>query len=173
MGVVTEPVLAPEAAGKPEVAEKPLVQAPTVAETEFAELVKVYCGEKGTKGISEVEIDVGLNLIQLYGGVYEEGRLTNQIINVAKPWEVRLHWRLVGCLRELICGKWCVKVHFESIGTGNEFELGLQPDLHFDCHDKYFNVVIPGRELHPDECSTPYKVVATVIYESLCGKPGP
>jgi len=173
MGVLNELVLHEPVLHISEVTETQLVPAPTVTAAEFEELTKFYRDRKGTKGTSEVEIDVGLNLIRLYAGVYESGRLTNRIINVTKPWDVRVSWCLVGCLKELICGKWCVNVHFEAIGdTGKEFHLHY-PEFHFDCHDDCFHVSIPGREIPVDRCTTPYKVVATLIYKSLCGKPGP
>jgi len=52
-------------------------------------------------------------------------------------------------------------------------ELLHYPKFHFDCHDDCFYVRIPGREIPVDYCTTPYKVVVTLIYKSLCGKPGP
>ena len=151
MGVLTEPV-----------------QVPELTETQFEELVKGY----HDKCKAEVEIDAGLNLVRLYAGVYEGRKLTNGIINIAKPWDVRVSWCLVGPLKDLICGKWCVSVHFESIGEGREFDLHY-PEFHFDCRSKCFDVRIPGRALRPDDCSTPYKVVVTVLYKTLCGEPGP
>ena len=150
-------------------AEAPeVIEGPDITEARFAELAKGYEG----RGKTEVEIDTGLNFVRLYAGVYEGRRLTNGIINVAKPWDVRVQWCLVGRLKDLICGKWCVSVHFESIGEGREFTLHY-PEFHFDCHHECFYVRIPGRGLRPDDCSTPYKVVVTVLYKTLCNKPGP
>jgi hypothetical protein len=120
---------------------------------------------------TEVEIETGLNLIRLYAGVYEGGVPTNGIINVTKPWDVRLSWCLTGPLKQLVCGTWCVNVHFESIGEGEEFSL-KGPEFKFGCEQDCYSVCIPGRSVKPDDCSTPYKVVATVQYKSMCGKPG-
>jgi len=141
---------------------------PEISEAEFEDLAKRYTECKHCK--SEVEIDTGLNLIRLYSAVFEEGKQTNGIVNVNKPWDVRVSWCLVGPLRELICGKWCVTAHFESIGKGEEFELHY-PEFRFDCHNKCFDVRIKGREVHPDNCSNPYKIVVTVAYLSDCDRP--
>ena len=142
-------------------------EAPDFTEERFEELAKGYHDCK-----SEVEVKTGLSLIRLYAGVYEGRNPTNGIINVANPWDVRVSWCLTGPLRELICGTWCVSVHFESIGEGREFTLHY-PEFEFNCHHKCYSVRLPGRGIRPDDCSTPYKPVVTVAYKTMCGKPGP
>jgi len=136
-----------------------------ITEAHFEELLKTdYAGR------TEVELKTGLNLIRLYAGVYENGRPTNSIINVNQPWDVRLSFGLVGPLREIICGKWCVSVNFESIGPGSEFRI-THPEYDFNCKNYYWSLVLPGPRLDPTRCTSPFKMVATVAARSHCGRP--
>lgn len=136
-----------------------------IAEAQFEQLLKTDFAGK-----TEVELKTGLNLIRLYAGVYENGRPTNGIINVNKPWDVRVSFGLVGPLREIICGKWCVSVNFESIGPGHEFRVE-HPEYDFNCKHYYWSLRFPGPRLDPTKCTTPYKIVVTVAARSHCGKP--
>ena len=139
-----------------------------ITEAEFKELTKsaeLYdCS-------TEAPVPCSLKL-SLYAGIYEEGHPSNRIINVNKPWDTRVWWSLSGSLRESLCGYWCVAAHFESIGVGAEFNLDI-PHFKFDCHHYHWSVVIPGKGIKPDDCTSPYEVIATVSYRNLCDKPGP
>ena len=143
-------------------------QKPDFTKARFDELAAKDCYDCK----SEVELRTGLNLIRMYAGVYEGPNPTNRIINVANPWDVRVSWCLVGPLKELICGMWCVQVHFESIGEGPEFTL-KGPEFEFNCHQDCYSVCIPGRGIDPKDCGSPFKAVVTVTYKSMCGEPGP
>lgn len=156
MGKMNEPV------GLPELAS------PDFSRAQFDALATegVYDGK------AEVQLRTGLNLIRLYAGMFENGAPSNGIINVAHPWDVRVSWSLVGPLKPVICGSWCVSVHFESIGEGREFTL-RHPEFKFDCNHDCFNIRIPGSGIRPEDCSTPYKAVVTVQYKTMCGRPGP
>jgi hypothetical protein len=134
-----------------------------------AEEFKALC-TKGYDGKTEVEIKTGLSFLELYAGIYENGKLTNHIINVNQPWDIRVHFGIAGPLAELICGYWCVKVYFESMGHGREFDLHF-PEYEFDCHKKHWCLTIPGTGIRPDYCGEPYKVVVTVQAKSHCYKP--
>jgi len=158
MGVMNEPVAL---ATTTEVAQSQQ----SISEERFAE-----CYRAGTPGNTEVELKTGLNLIRLYAGVYENGEPTNGIININKPWDVRVSFGLVGPLREIICGKWCVSANFESIGPGQEARV-VHPDFDFSCKHHYFSVRLPGPKLDPTKCTTPYKIAVTVAARSHCGKP--
>jgi hypothetical protein len=136
-----------------------------ITEAHFEELLKAdYAGK------TEVELKTGLNFIRLHAGVYENGRPTNGIINVNQPWDVRVSFGLVGPLREIICGKWCATVDFESIGPGHEFRVS-HPEFDFNCKHRYWSLCFPGPKLDPTRCTTPYKMVATVAARSHCGRP--
>lgn len=121
-------------------------------------------------GRTEVKLNTGLNLIRLYAGVYENGKPTNGIINVNQPWDVRVSFGLVGPLKEILCGKWCVSVDFESIGPGYEFRTS-HPEYDFNCKHCYWSLRLPGPRIDPTKCTTPYKIVVTVAARSHCGKP--
>ncbi|MFM9886094.1 MAG: hypothetical protein ACKVQT_23965 [Burkholderiales bacterium] len=128
-------------------------------------------GEQPHCGKAEVEIKTGLTLFALYAGIYENGAPTNGIVNINQPWDVKVGFGLKGPLRELICGKWCITAHFESIGNAPEFDVDVEPHIHFDCHNEYWCVRIPGPRLDTAHCGRPYKIAVTVAYKSMCGKP--
>lgn len=140
---------------------------PDFTEAKFKVLAEGY-----HQGKTEVEVKTGLNFIDLYAGVFEGDLPTNGIINIANPWDLRVSWRLTGPLREMICGMWCVALHLESIGEGKEFTLHAE-EFEFNCNHRCYSVCIPGGGIEPSDCTTPYKVVCTVAYKSMCGKPGP
>ena len=143
-----------------------LVKVPeAITEAQFTDLCK-----SPLASVTEVDVKPGLTLFGLYAEVYENGQPTNRIINVNQPWEIRVAFGLKGPLKELICGKWCVDVYFESIGPGREFRL-THPEIDFNCSNGYWYVTIPGPVLETTDCGVPYKLVATVAYHSMCGKP--
>ena len=146
------------------VSEVPAAQQEVTAE-EFEAFYKAQHG-----GSTEVEIRTDLSLVRLSAGMYENGKPTNRIININRPWDIRVYFGLTGDLYKLICGKWCVSVNFESIGPGREFRL-THPEFYFDCHHQYWCVRIPGRGVLPTDCTTPYKVVVTVAAKSKCDEP--
>lgn len=111
----------------------------------------------------------------LVAEVYEDGKRSNHIIREDQHWSVRVWWWLDGDLWECICGNWCLKLHFESIGHGEEFsepygdgfKIPLDPckrHYHYDFkfwYDKF-----------KPKCAVPYKMVVTLTYETLCGTRG-
>jgi len=139
----------------------------TMTETEFKKVAEGHYHDCKTE--AAVACDLGL---YMYAGIYERGEHTNCIINVHYPWEVRIWWHLYGSLRSCLCGTWCPCVSLESIGPGREFRL-CYDEFKFDCNDNYWYGAIPGEGLEPDDCSSPYKLVATVTYKTLCDYPGP
>jgi hypothetical protein len=113
----------------------------------------------------------------IYCDVYEVGGADPTcIIKYDQAWGVKIHWYIEGPLTKFICGKWCVTLHFESIGEGAEFNLKYKKEIDLDpCGNGHYWVdfrIEPGTitEAH---CSSLYKVVAAVTYKTVCGKPGP
>ena len=100
------------------------------------------------------------------------------IIRADQDFQVHVHWTLKGHLTEFVCGYWCVSVFLESIGPGKEIrypepplEIKLTPrpgDV-----DYAVWVQIPANTLDIADCSTPYKLAATVTYLTELRNPGP
>ena len=111
--------------------------------------------------------------------VYEaDERPTNRIIRIDENWGVKIHWWLKGRWARCLCGYWCVGVHFESIGSGDEFELPLPRDnlIALDpCGNGHYHydLKVPARYVKPEHCSSIYKLVVSLTYRTPCKKPGP
>src|SRR5262245_37942466 len=59
------------------------------------------------------------------------GVAPTNIIRIDQDWLVRIKWALHGTLKSMICGKWCLHVHLESIGKGPELDLpDPKPEIH-------------------------------------------
>lgn len=115
----------------------------------------------------------------LYGDVsakiYEkDGANPTTIIRTDQEWGVKIYWELKGSLAQYICGEWCVRVCLESIGDGPEnnweYRIPLDP-----CGNGqyYYDFKFKPGQISADYCSTPYKPVVTVTYNSVCHVPGP
>jgi hypothetical protein len=112
--------------------------------------------------------------------IYEQGGVQpTTIIGINQDWRVDFKWSLTGPLAPLICGKWCLHVRLESIGPGHEYALPLTCnevtvplDPCGDGHYAYPFTVSKGT-VKAEDCSVPYKVVATVTYLNACDRPGP
>ncbi len=125
--------------------------------------------KKGAGAHTEIDVKTDLSFVKLYAEIYEDGKPTNRIVNVNKPWEVRVYFGIEGPLQEMLCGKWCVDASFESTGPGPEFRI-KHPHFYFDCHQNYWCVSLPGK-MSPDYCGDPYEVTVSVRAISKCGKP--
>jgi len=118
----------------------------------------------------------------IYATVMEHGGATpTNIIRSDQAWGVDFTWDLHGTLVPMICGYWCLHVCLESVGPGQELKLPdsipgapevkipvNQASGHYSYH---FHV--PAGVVQPQHCSTPYKLVATITYETQYGSPGP
>jgi hypothetical protein len=113
------------------------------------------------------------------------------LIRNDQPFTVRLHWKIHGQLVKYICGKWCCTLHFESIGTGIEFDLPPGPDhkpqpLHnneqhfvgcveYEKNDGWAHfwcdIEVEGDTIPDPHCGKPYLVRATVQYLTDCDTP--
>jgi hypothetical protein len=100
------------------------------------------------------------------------------IIDVNKDAKVHISWRLDGALTPFVCGHWCVSIFLESIGEGPELSLPAEPaevPLHPEPGPKAYEawILIPAGTIAPEHCSVPYKLVSTVTYRTVKGRPGP
>lgn len=133
------------------------------------------------KGIFETPTDLAPGLSgKIEAELYEVGGPTpTTIIRTSENWYVDINWSLYGMIVPMICGKWCIHLHMESIGQGPELTLSdyngpayllLEP-----CGDgKYsYRLDVKKGTIKPEHCSTPYKLVVAVTYLNYCGKPGP
>jgi len=133
-----------------------------------------------TKGSFEVSGSPHLLYGEIEASIYELGGVApTNIIRIDEDWLVRLKWQLHGSLKSMICGKWCLHVHLESIGKGPELDLPdpgpeIQIPLNPCGNGEYcYDFVVKKGTVKPEHCSTPFKVVTTVVYENACGRPGP
>jgi len=133
-----------------------------------------------TKG--SFEVSGAPNLLNGYisADVYEIGGVSpSNIIRIDEDWRVHLEWALEGTLKSMICGTWCIHLHLESIGKGPELDLPdpgpeIQVPLNPCGNGKYsYDFVVKAGTIKPEHCSTPFKLVSTVVYENECGLPGP
>lgn len=105
------------------------------------------------------------------------------IIRSDQVWGVYVKWKTSGTLVRMICGKWCLQVHLESIGPGPELRLPRRP-VHipltpckrhkhpYTIYYKYHLDIAAGT-ITPAHCGIPYKLVTSLTYIDICGKPGP
>src|SRR6185295_3736974 len=65
--------------------------------------------------------------------VFEVGGVSpTNIIRIDQDWFVRIRWELDGSLKSMICGKWCIHLHLESIGLGEELDLPHPPSAELE-----------------------------------------
>jgi hypothetical protein len=139
--------------------------------------------EEITMTTGNFEVSGSPNLLSgtIEAEVYEVGGASpTSIIRVDQDWLVRIKWALRGTLKSMICGKWCLHVHLESIGKGPELDLP-HPDgreIHIPLNpcgngEYCYDFLVRAGTIRPEHCSTPFKVVTTVTYENACHKPGP
>ena len=149
--------------------------AATEATTE--ELHKVT--RQGIEGTFEVCLPSPSLWGRIWGSVYEEGCPPANIIRADKQWGVHVGWCVYGNLVPFMCGKWCLRLHAESIGPGEEFDLPKErcsKEVPMDpckcCYEERI-LVNPGI-IKPEHCGIPYKLVLTVQYLTACkDRPGP
>jgi hypothetical protein len=146
-------------------------------EASTEELYKVT--RKGILGYLEVNLPTPSLWGNIWGSVYEyEGGLGTpaNIIRADKEWGVEVNWCLYGTLVQFMCGEWCIRLHCESVGEGEEFDIPREAkerctkkipmDPCKNCY-QYTIRVNPGI-IKPEHCGTPYKLVATVQYLTAC-----
>jgi hypothetical protein len=137
---------------------------------------------QGLEGSFEVCLPKPTLWGRMWGSVFEEGCPPTNIIRADKRWGVELHWCIYGSLVQFMCGSWCVRLHCESMGPGEEFDFPqdskercaklIKMDPCKSCYEDY--IYVPAGFVKTEWCGTPYKVVATVQYLTACkDRPGP
>jgi hypothetical protein len=100
------------------------------------------------------------------------------IIDTNRDFKVHLNWYVEGALTPFVCGTWCISLFLESIGDGPELRLPAEPvelPLHPQPGRNEYEawIRIPAGTIAPEHCSVPYKLVSTVTYRTVKGRPGP
>ncbi len=100
------------------------------------------------------------------------------IIDTNTDFKVHINWFVEGALTPFVCGNWCVSLFLESIGDGPELRLPAEPvevPLHPQPGRNEYEawILIPAGTIAPEHCSVPYKLVSTVTYRTVKGRPGP
>ena len=94
-----------------------------------------------------------------------------RIIDANLPWKVDVYWQLLGPLRSMICGKWCVRLFLESLGAdGLDREFG-RPLIDLNpCGNGLYHTQfqIRGNEIKVEECGTPFQPCVTITYLTPC-----
>lgn len=133
-----------------------------------------------TTGYFEVSGDPTLLGGSIKADVYEVGGAApTNIIRIDQDWRVSIDWELNGSLKSMICGTWCLHLHLESIGRGSELDLPdpageIEVPLDPCGYGKYhYDFVVRAGTVKPEHCSTPFKLVTTVVYKNACDRPGP
>ena len=99
------------------------------------------------------------------------------IIRTDQSWEVRVHFETSGGLSHVLTGQWHVGLFIESIGPGQELELGLvhvplTPGPGTVNYDVVIPVAAANNPAVPDHQTRPFKLVTTVSYIQPDGNPG-
>ena len=110
--------------------------------------------------------------------IYEPGVKPTTVLRRDKPWYIHVEWDTEGLLTPMIGGKWDFHAYLESMGPGSEVKL-TDPDPKEHEIDLvpgdgtrhyHFNLDVPANSVLVDG---PYKLVVTVTYINMIGKPGP
>jgi hypothetical protein len=130
-----------------------------------------------SKGQFEVSLPVLFLKGDIEAAVYEVGGANPvSIIRSDQDWGVQVRWQVEGSLLPYICGKWCIHLRLESLGTGRELTLEAPRLIELDpCGkgDYSFDFRVPKGFIKPEHCSIPYKPIVTVTYYNACYTPGP
>lgn len=128
--------------------------------------------------------------------LYEVGKEPSRILNINEDCVLEVDWSLTGAAQRFICGSWGIDVYMESIGRGPEFELpdeDLQSIPLNPPGDGHYHRAIPipagtvkthveswleelqegGGLVGEPETDIVYKMVVTVTYRDVGGRPGP
>ena len=103
--------------------------------------------------------------------IYEEDQSGPQEhIDVANDWYVDIEWYLKGHLTRHLCGKFCLNVHLESIGKGEEYSFGPEYVDMDPCGNGYYRhrFHIKAGEVKAGDCGRLYLVAVTLSSLDEC-----
>ncbi len=143
-------------------------------DAEFRPWVKRYRGEFQTPFPPKSRYLYG----HIEASIYDSGVAPNTIIKVGDDWYVDIYWSMKGMLMPLVYGKWCVRLHMESMGRGKEFNFphnGHEVYVKVDpCGNGlyHYRLKVPAGTVKAKHCGIPYKLVVSVTFHDVCGRPG-
>ena len=127
----------------------------------------------------ECPFDISAHTCKLSGSmqatIYEEGEEGPQEhITIDKDWYVDVEWFLHGHLTRHLCGSFCVAVHLESIGEGEEYSFGPEEIKMDPCGDGHYRhrFKVPAGAVKAGACGRLYIVAVTLTSKDACGDPG-
>lgn len=109
----------------------------------------------------------------VYEAVADEAKT---IIGCDENWRVVVRWDIIGRLKHMLCGEFCIRVYLESIGPGpeirvpgNGFRVQLDP-----CRTEPYEVTVnmTPNMVDCDECGTLYKLGVSLTTTDPCDNPG-
>lgn len=107
--------------------------------------------------------------------LYEEGETGPQeIISVDNEWYVKVQWYLRGGLRRHLCGDFCLRVSFESIGRGKDRDFGPVEVKMDPCGDGWYEYTFKSsdwKKIRAGDCGQLYHVGVSLTSKA-CGEPG-
>jgi hypothetical protein len=91
-----------------------------------------------------------------------------EVVAESQTFYVVVKWKTLGTLRRHICGRWCLKVAWESCGPGSEAAIHRYIDID-PCKDDYEEpFAIQGGDLGAGDCGTIYCLCVTLSSASEC-----
>lgn len=108
--------------------------------------------------------------------IFEPGVKPTTVLRRDKPWYIHVEWDTEGLLTPMIGGKWDFHAYLESMGPGPEVKLTDPADHEIELHPDnspvhyHHNLDVAANTVTEDG---PYKLVVTVTYINMIGKPGP
>ncbi|GEM_PF-886059 len=142
------------------------------AEVSLSEYNSVKDSFPGEAEVTDVSINLSLEIASAI--LDEKGVPSEGAVNIEQPSKVRVAWLLSGKGLDLVCGKWCVQVHFESMGQGPEFTLEADPMIPNEpCETGAFIIELPITGLTVEHCGSPYEMVTTIQFITNCDEPAP
>lgn len=95
------------------------------------------------------------------------------IINTSQNYVVEVCIELESRIKKLICGKWCVSVHVESVGKGPEFDRNVVIDMNnCDPNPDCIKIKLSGSDFHAEggegHCGHVSYIAVTVLALDHC-----
>jgi hypothetical protein len=127
--------------------------------------------------LGEMAHDLGLSISASYWENEISTISAPSTVSAVETFYVKVEWSLTGHLSRHFCGKWQVKIDFESIGTAQEYSsslvtIDMDPCLHGPNNPYSYTFTITSGTVKPAPGGTVYLVAVTISSLDPCGDPG-